>query len=273
MIAALCLSIALCAHDASASRCAGIDALAATTTQRRAALDACAAAAAVTPIEFFLSEASQLTIADRRAANLGDVAAAWSAQELASEPIARRLIAMANAEGGATSGAQIVAARALLAIPPDLLPKGFTQLVPLTIELTAVPSKMAYDRKDFSVAPGQVVHIIFHNPDALEHNLIIVAPGALAEMGVAGDRMGQATDGKLKEFVPDSPKVLAVMGLVAPGKSQDFWFVAPTKPATYPFVCTYPSHWRTMNGKMKVVAPVASAPQPAPPAPQPAPTQ
>ncbi len=263
MIAALCLSIALCMHDVTASRCAGIDALDATTAQRRAALDACAAAAAVTPIEFLISEASQLTICDRRSSNLGDIAAAWSSQELAREPQFARLTAMARGDGGASSGAQIVAVRALLAIPAELLPKGSTQPTPLTIELTAVPSKMAYDRKDFLVAPGQVVHINFHNPDSLEHNLIIVAPGSLAEMGVAGDRMGQSTDGKLKEFVPDSPKVLAVMGLVAPGKSQEFWFVAPTKPATYPFVCTYPSHWRTMNGKMKVIAPALPAAQPA----------
>lgn len=265
MIALLCLSIALCTHDAGASHCAGLDAPNATTAERRAALDACAAAAAVTPLEFFFSEASQLTNSNRRAANLGDVGAVWSPQELANEQVVGRLLAMARGEGGATSGAQIVAARALLAIPPESLPKGFTQLTPLTIELSAVPSKMAYDKKDFSVAPGQVVHINFHNPDALEHNLIIVAPGSLAEMGVAGDRMGQSPDGKLKEFVPDSSKVLAVMGLVAPGRSQDFWFVAPMKPATYPFVCTYPSHWRTMNGKMKVVAPVTPAPQPATP--------
>ena len=72
-------------------------------------------------------------------------------------------------------------------------------------------------------------------------------------------------DGKLKEFVPSSPKVLAVMGIVEPGKSQTFWFIAPQKPGTYPYVCTYPSHWRTMNGKMKVVAP----PQPAQTPPQP----
>jgi azurin len=71
--------------------------------------------------------------------------------------------------------------------------------------------------------------------------------------------MGQTADGKAREFVPDSPKVLAVMGLVSPGRSKSMWFIAPIKPATYPYVCTYPSHWRTMNGKMKVTAPKSPA--------------
>jgi azurin len=77
--------------------------------------------------------------------------------------------------------------------------------------------------------------------------------------------MGQSADGKVKEFVPDSPKVLVVMGLVAPGRSKSMWFIAPPKPATYPYVCTYPSHWRTMNGKMKVTAAPGAPSTAAPP--------
>ena len=29
-------------------------------------------------------------------------------------------------------------------------------------------------------------------------------------------------------------------------------FTAPAQPGNYPFVCTFPSHWRTMNGTMEV---------------------
>ena len=265
MIVAVFLSFALTTQSATPAPCTGIDTPSASTAERRTALDACATASATTPIEFLLSEMSRLTICDRRAMNLADVAAAWNPKELASEAVVTKLLAMASGQGGVTAGAQIVAVRAVLAIPADLLPTGTLPPTPVVFEITAVPSKMAYDLKAFSVAPGQVVQINFHNPDALEHNLLVVAPGALAEMGVAGDRMGTSPDGKLKEFVPSSPKVLAVMGIVEPGKSQTFWFIAPQKPGTYPYVCTYPSHWRTMNGKMKVVAP----PQPAQTPPQP----
>ena len=82
--------------------------------------------------------------------------------------------------------------------------------------------------------------------------LLLVAPGALSEIGVAADKLGEGPEGKRRQFVPDSPKVLQVMGLVAPGQSMQLWFFAPDKPGTYPLVCTYPGHWRLMNGKLKV---------------------
>ena len=271
MIALCCWSLVWCAQLVGHAACDGIHTLNASTDQRRAALDACATAVSKTPIEFLLSATAQLNRCDRRSSDLGDIAAAWNPHDLAREPTLSTLLELATGKGGSTPGAQIVATRALLALPPDLRPAAARAITPIVVELTAVPSKMAYDKKEFSVAPGQVVQINFHNPDALEHNLLFVTPGALAEMGVAGDRMGQGADGRQKEFIPDSPKVLAVMGLVSPGSSQSFWFIAPTTPGTYPFVCTYPSHWRTMNGKMKVVAPPTSAP-PAPkepPSPQP----
>ncbi|MCH8962102.1 MAG: hypothetical protein IH820_12455 [Bacteroidetes bacterium] len=31
-------------------------------------------------------------------------------------------------------------------------------------------------------------------------------------------------------------------------------FTAPTEPGDYPYVCTFPGHWRTMQGVMQVVA-------------------
>jgi len=39
-------------------------------------------------------------------------------------------------------------------------------------------------------------------------------------------------------------------------------FTAPTQPGNYPFICTFPAHWRTMNGIIDVrpVAPPASQP-------------
>lgn len=83
--------------------------------------------------------------------------------------------------------------------PADLLP-----IEQVTVEISTLPSQMAYDRKEFTVAPSSLVHLILHNPDALEHNFLLVSPNALAEIGLAGDRMGQTPEGKVKEFVPTS---------------------------------------------------------------------
>ncbi|MSR29462.1 MAG: hypothetical protein EXS03_07820 [Phycisphaerales bacterium] len=260
MCAAATLYIAFCTTIGGATAgdtvCPGLDAQHATVAERRAALDECAKAAGKTPLDYLLAEVASLTPRDPRTSQFGMLVEGWPIEELAAHTT--HLLAVATSEQGANDASRIVAIRALLALPPDRRPPEATRFEPLVIEMSAVPSRMTYDKKEFSAAPGQVVRIKFHNADALEHNLLIVAPGAMAEMGVAGDRMGQTADGKLKEFVPDSPKVLAVMGIVAPGASQDFWFIAPSKPGTYPYVCTYPQHWRMMNGKLKVVQPAGA---------------
>jgi len=38
-----------------------------------------------------------------------------------------------------------------------------------------------------------------------------------------------------------------------PGSSDIFYFVAPTKPGNYEYVCTFPAHSDTMRGVLKVV--------------------
>lgn len=247
-------AFALCAHEPM--ECAGLDSLTATDSERRTALDACANEAQQKPIDFFLDRVAQLSSRDQRAGGYGDIAANWNSAELSQESTAARLLALIN-DNATSQSARVVALRAMAAIPQEKRPANMAPIEQVTIEISTRPSKMAYDRKEFSVAPNTLVHLILHNPDALEHNLLIVAPNAMAEIGIAGDRMGQDPAGKAKEFVPDSPKVLVVMGLVAPGKSKSAWFIAPTKPATYPYVCTVPHHWPMMNGKMKVVAPLA----------------
>jgi len=34
-----------------------------------------------------------------------------------------------------------------------------------------------------------------------------------------------------------------------------FQFTAPSTPGQYPYLCTYPNHWRIMNGVLNVVLP------------------
>ena len=121
-----------------------------------------------------------------------------------------------------------------------------------TVALKAVPGAMQYDIKEIRAKPGEVLEITLENGDTMQHNLLIVAPGKMAEVGVAADRMGETPEGKACQFVPKSAAVLAVMGLVDPGKTGTLRFTVPEKPGTYNYVCTYPGHWRMMNGKLKV---------------------
>lgn len=162
---------------------------------------------------------------------------------------------LAHAANADAPAAQIIAIRVMDAIPESARPEGAARFAVTRIAMATVPSRMVYDTAEFSVTAGTPVCITMSNPDTLQHNLLVVAPRALSEIGIAGDKMGETAAGKACHFTPDSPKVLAVMGLVDPGATGEVWFVAPTKPATYPYVCTYPGHWRMMNGKMKVTAP------------------
>lgn len=258
---AVAISIFLACQQAStAPACPGLDASTTSVQERRAALDSCAAAANKPPIDYFLDRVEQLTPADRRMPGYCEVGLEWPQSELIAAPIAARLVSIARIESTAPDAARIVALRMLGSIPADKRPADCPAVEPTVIALASVPSRMTYDKKELTAAPGEFLRIDYTNADALEHNLLFVAPGSLSEIGLAGDRLGQTPDGKAKEFVPDSPKVLGVMGLVGPGKSKSMWFIAPAKTGTYPFVCTYPAHWRTMNGKLKVVAPLPPKP-------------
>lgn len=175
---------------------------------------------------------------------------------LASRPAAElELLAPTLAKASADDSRPVIratAARALCTLPADKRPAESRALAPVDLKMKCVPGVMAWDPKEFSAAPNTLVRLRMENPDSMQHNLLVVAPGALSEIGVAAEKMGEGLEGKKRQFVPDNPKVLFVMGLVAPGQSGELWFFTPAKPGTYVLVCTYPGHYRMMNAKLKV---------------------
>lgn len=146
------------------------------------------------------------------------------------------------------------ALRTLAAMPAEARPEPVRTAKVRTVRLKAIPGAMKYDVTEIRAYPGEVIEFVLENPDSLQHNLLVTAPGKMPEVGVACDKMGETIEGKGRQFVPDLPSVFAAMGLVDPGKSGRLYWVVPSKPGTYPYVCTYPGHWRTMNGKIRVSA-------------------
>jgi azurin len=55
--------------------------------------------------------------------------------------------------------------------------------------------------------------------------------------------------------VPDLPQVLFSTKLLDPSQTLTFQFRAPAAAGQYPYVCTFPAHWRTMNGTLNVIQP------------------
>lgn len=185
--------------------------------------------------------------------DLADAMVAASADVTADAELLARTAKLA-ADAAQPAPVRMAAYRTLCAIPADKRPESAKTYAIRTVPMKAVVGVMQYDVKEVKAKPGEALEFVLDNPDTMQHNLLLVAPGKMAEAGVAGDKMGETAAGKAKQFVVDSPIVLEVMGLVDPGKTGRMFFFAPTKPATYPYVCTYPAHWRMMNGKLKVVA-------------------
>jgi len=121
------------------------------------------------------------------------------------------------------------------------------------ILIRTVPHKMVYDRSKIYVEAGKPAVIVLENADIMPHNLLIGAPGSLVEIGLAAEKMVTDPDAVEKNFVPSSAKVLHAMRMVQPRESVRLTFVAPTAVGEYPYVCTFPGHWRLMYGTMHVV--------------------
>jgi azurin len=122
----------------------------------------------------------------------------------------------------------------------------------MEIKLLAVEAKMAFDKNNITVPAGKRISLVFENPDLMPHNVVIVKPGSVKKVGEAADAMASLKDGFEKNFVPAMPEVLFATPLVNSGKSYRLNFKAPEKPGDYPFICSFPGHWRVMQGVIKV---------------------
>jgi putative membrane-bound dehydrogenase-like protein len=125
----------------------------------------------------------------------------------------------------------------------------------VTIRIAAVPGQLKYDLNELTVAPGQLVEIVFTNPDAMQHNFVLGAANSLEAIGTAADKLATTPAGLQQGYVPDMPQVIFSTRLVEPNETASFQFKAPTDPGKYPYLCTFPAHWRVMNGVLNVVQP------------------
>lgn len=130
------------------------------------------------------------------------------------------------------------------------------------VTISCVPERMLFTVDQFAVTTGQPVKLVFTNPDATDHNLVIVRPGALAEVGMAANDMAKDPRNADSDFIPHDKKKLilhasTMIGPTRPTQVQVLRFQAPSEPGIYPFVCTFPGHWVVMKGDMVVVRDLA----------------
>jgi putative heme-binding domain-containing protein len=119
--------------------------------------------------------------------------------------------------------------------------------------IRTIPEQMLYDKSLIVVEAGKPVEITLINDDAMPHNLVVTAPGALEEIGTAAEKMPAEPDAQGRLYVPDSPGVLHATKLADPGQQVKLSFTAPETIGDYQYVCTFPGHWRRMVGTLAVV--------------------
>ncbi|MEL6108899.1 MAG: PVC-type heme-binding CxxCH protein, partial [Planctomycetota bacterium] len=131
-----------------------------------------------------------------------------------------------------------------------------------TFTISCLPEVMKFDQEQIAVTTGQPVKIVFTNPDATDHNLVIVKPGALEEVGMAANEMARDPKNANSDFIPRSKQnlILQASKMIGPTRKAQvevLRFHAPKKPGIYPFVCTFPGHWVVMNGILVVAEDLA----------------
>jgi putative heme-binding domain-containing protein len=112
---------------------------------------------------------------------------------------------------------------------------------------------MSYDQEVLVVQAGKPVEFLLENTDLMPHNFVITQPGALEEIGQLAEASAQQPEFARRGYVPQSNKVLLASVLLQPRQTQKLSFQVPTEPGVYPYVCTYPGHYRRMHGALYVV--------------------
>jgi azurin len=110
-------------------------------------------------------------------------------------------------------------------------------------------SEMKYDQKEIHVKEGSTVKLKLINEakdSSMQHNFVLIEPGTADKVATEGMKSGPDHN-----YIPGIKDVFAGTSLVGPGGRTEITFPAPPK-GTYDFICTYPGHYKTMNGKFIV---------------------
>jgi putative heme-binding domain-containing protein len=124
------------------------------------------------------------------------------------------------------------------------------------IRLGTLFDQMSFDKERLIVQAGKPVEFVFENTDIMPHNFVIIRPGTLEEVGAAAEAQATHPTAAARHYVPavESPgAILLSSRLLQTRQVEQLRFTAPKEPGIYPYVCTYPGHWRRMHGALYVV--------------------
>ena len=120
------------------------------------------------------------------------------------------------------------------------------------IELLVKKDVMKYETELLTAKAGSTIQIVLKNPDHMQHNLVLLKPNTSEKVGLAVDKLISDPNGAKMSYVPQMPEVLAFTPMVNPGGSFTLTIALPDIPGDYPYICTFPGHWRVMKGILRV---------------------
>ena len=113
-------------------------------------------------------------------------------------------------------------------------------------------SGLRYDTTAFEVQSGEAIALKFVNKDVMPHNLVIVKPGTKTKVGETAFKMLNNPNAADLSYTPEMKEVQVLVPIVDPNKEITVYFNAPKQKGQYPFICTFPGHWKVMHGMMTV---------------------
>ncbi|MER3374681.1 MAG: ThuA domain-containing protein [Allomuricauda sp.] len=120
------------------------------------------------------------------------------------------------------------------------------------IVLNTLKDVMKYDKELITAKAGSTIQIVLNNPDFMQHNLVLVQPGTKEKVGAEADKLAMASNGQELQYVPQLSEVIAATPLINSGGSYTLTIKLPNKAGDYPYICTFPGHWRIMQGVLRV---------------------
>lgn len=152
------------------------------------------------------------------------------------------VVPVAAAYSGGSKGSQRRSAEETSANP------GGSQAKSVTIE--PVGNEMKFAQTEIRATAGSELTIVFDNTatsPAMHHNVVVLEPieGVKETVGTA------AMTAKQNDYIPPkhTDKIIAHTPMSAPGETVEVTFTVP-EPGEYPYICTYPGHWTTMQGML-----------------------
>lgn len=120
------------------------------------------------------------------------------------------------------------------------------------ITLNVLNDVMKYDKQLITAKAGTTIQITLRNPDFMQHNFVLIKPNTSNKVGAAADQLVRDPNGAKMSYVPKMTEVIAATPLLNPGGKYTLIIKLPAVAGDYPYICTFPGHWRIMKGLLRV---------------------